>query len=258
VIEPITYAGGGPLGDFIHQLSVVQENFLTTGRKGRVYVSNRHEGFRFGIERAYTDLAPIVSRQDYVESFRLHAGEPFAVNLNDWRYSPLLYGANWHDIFAAVFRVPWGAHPWLTLPASEEYANTTLISLTSLRPPTVDWNFLKHLPNILFVTDSQEELDTWRKVIHGDAIGLTLRSGVPTKVFPSLYELYRAIAGSKLFIGSLSSPLAAALAAYRPCIALLHPIDTAHVVHVADLGKYCPHFHLAPLGQPVEKVLESL
>ena len=257
-MEPIVYAGGGLLGDFIHQLSVVQENFLATGRKGRVYLMNRGESFRFGPERAYMDLAPIVSRQDYVESFRLHGGEPFDVDLGAWRQSPLLYTTDWRRIFECVFHIQWGAHKWLTLPANEEYANTTLISLTARRPSTVDWNFLKHLPNSLFVTDSQEELDTWRRVIHEDAIGLTLRSGVPTKVFPSLYELHRAIAGSKLFIGSLSSPLAAALAAYRPCIALLHPIDTAHVVHVANLGKYCPHFHLAPLGQPVEKVLESL
>ena len=244
----ITYVGGGPLGDFIHSLSVVQENFLATGRKGRVYLSNRGEPFRLGLERAYEDLRPIVSSQHFIESFHLHNGEPFAVDLSAWRQSTLLYKANWHAIFEETFRVPWGSHKWLTLPAADEYKDTILIGLTARRPPTVDWSFLEHLPgNALFSTDNQEELDTWRSAT---------QSNLPAKVFPSLYELYRAIHSCKLFIGSLSSPLAFALAAYRPCVAMLcRPIDDAHIVHVSDME--LAHFHLTD-REPIEKVLEKL
>ncbi len=244
----ITYASGGLLGDFIHQLSVVQENFLSTGRKGCVYLSNHSEPFRFGIERAYADLWEVVSSQDYVESFHVRAYERFDVDLSAWRQSPLPYKANWRTIFEGTYQVPWGAHKWLTLPAADEYQNTILIGLTARRPPTVDWEFLHRLPGaILFAADNQEELDVWQAAT---------RSNLPTKVFPSLYELYRAIHGCKLFIGSLSSPLAAAMAAHRPCIGLVcRPIDGAHLPHVAGLEKLLPYFQLAD-REPTDAMLE--
>ena len=53
---PIIYISGGLLGDFIHQLSVINEKYLETGRKGVLYISTSvGDGFRFGIGRAYSD-----------------------------------------------------------------------------------------------------------------------------------------------------------------------------------------------------------
>ena len=237
-MEPIVYAGGGLLGDFIHQLSVVQENFLATGRKGRVYLSN-HEPFRFGVERAYADLREIVISQDYVESFHLHAGEPFDVNLSAWRQSSLLYTTNWRDVFEDAFHVPWGAHKWLTLPPSEEYAGTVLIGVKKWRLPAVGWEFLERLPGpALFVTDNQGELDHWRAETGCD---------LPAKVFAGLHDLYRAIHGCKLFIGALSSPLAAATAAHRPCVYLRSHAVAPDVCDVMFTGleRACPHFRIA-------------
>ena len=238
----ITYVGGGLLGDFLHQLSVVQENFLATGRKGRVYLSN-HEPFRYGAERAYDDLYEIVTRQDYVESFRLHEGEPFDVNLSDWRQSSLLYTTDWRTIFESVFHVPWGAHKWLTFPPASEYANTILIGTSKWRP-SMDWGFLKRLSSpAMFVTDSPHELDHWRKVTQSD---------LPSKIFPNLYELYRAIHDCKLFIGSLSAPLAAAMASHRPCVYLRsHAIapDVCDVMFVG-LQPLWPHFQIVDREWP--------
>jgi hypothetical protein len=233
-LTPITYVGSGSLGDFIHQLSVVQENFLATGRRGRVYISEFAYHFRFGLDRAYADLREIVSGQDYIESFQLHGGEPVDVNLNAWRQSPMICRADWRSVFENVFGVPWGSHKWLTMPEGE-YTGHILIGLSTRRQPTVDWGFLKDLPGpTLFVTDIEEELENWRSATKSD---------LPAQVFPSLFELYQAIHGCRLFIGNLSSPLAAALAAHRPCIGLMsHEIDD---VHVTGLERACPHFRLA-------------
>jgi hypothetical protein len=240
---PIAYAGGGLLGDFVHQLSVVRENFLATGRKGRVYLSD-HEPFRLGVERAYADLRAIVVSQDYVESFQLHAGEPFDVNLSTWRQSPLLYTTDWRRIFEDTFHVPWGAHKWLALPESE-CDGAILIGTTKWRP-SLDWEFLKHLPGgATFVTDSQDELDHWRTVTQSD---------LPGRVFASLYELYQAIHGCRLFIGSLSAPLAAAMAAHRPCAYLRSHAVAPDVCDAMFVGlqEWWPHFKIVdrePAGE---------
>lgn len=232
--DPITYLGGGSLGDFFHQLSVVKETFLNTGRQGRVYISDRGYPFGLGLDRAYADLTTIVSSQDYVESFHIHGDEHIDVDLSSWRQSPLLYRENWHAIFESTFHVPWGLHKWLTLPASG-YKDTILIGLSTRRLPTVDWSFLQRLPgHALFVTDRQDELDNWRTMTSSD---------LPTKIFPSLFDLHCAIHACRLFIGNLSSPLAVAMSAHRPCIGLrCHEIDD---VHVTGLTPHLPHFQLA-------------
>jgi hypothetical protein len=53
-MEPLTYLAGGLLGDFINQLSVIQEVYKLTGRKGFLFVSNRGHEFRFGLEQLNT------------------------------------------------------------------------------------------------------------------------------------------------------------------------------------------------------------
>ena len=38
-MDPILYVSGGLLGDFINQLSVINEKYLETGRKGILYIA---------------------------------------------------------------------------------------------------------------------------------------------------------------------------------------------------------------------------
>jgi hypothetical protein len=37
-ITPIKYTSGGRLGDFMNQLSVINENYIKSGRKGMLYI----------------------------------------------------------------------------------------------------------------------------------------------------------------------------------------------------------------------------
>jgi hypothetical protein len=237
--------GSGSLGDFIHQLSVVQETFLNTGKKGRVYLSNQGYPFGFGLERAFTDLKDVVESQSYVESFHLHAGEPVDIDLSSWRQSPLLYASNWRTIFENTFRVSWALHKWLTLPESE-YGDVIVIGMSLRRVPPIDWGFLDRLPGpALFVTDRQDEIDHWRSVSGSD---------LPAAVLPNLYELHRVIHGSRIFVGNLSSPLAVAMAAHRPSVGLRsHSVDD---VHLTGLEGACPFFRLAD-REPIREI-ESL
>ena len=68
---PITYVSGGLLGDFINQLSIIQETYQKTGRKGFLFVSDRGDKFRFGLQKVYDDTKEFVKAQEYIYEYRL-------------------------------------------------------------------------------------------------------------------------------------------------------------------------------------------
>ena len=97
--KPIVYISGGLLGDFVHQLSTINENFLRSGRKGILYMANIGDAFRFGLSRTYEDMVPIVSKQIYIKTYAIYNNERYDVNLSDWRHSKLLYKTSWDKLF---------------------------------------------------------------------------------------------------------------------------------------------------------------
>ena len=101
----IRYLSGGKLGDFIHQLSVIQENYIKTGIKAILYISNTEDHFTFGVERAYNDIKKFILAQPYIHEFKIHNGEQYDINLSDWRYNTLLFHVNWHELFKSQYNV---------------------------------------------------------------------------------------------------------------------------------------------------------
>ena len=81
----IKYISGGLLGDFIHQLSIVNELYIKTNRKGIIYIANIGDNFRNGLEKTYSDLYDIVMLQEYIEGFKIYNGESYDYNLSEWR-----------------------------------------------------------------------------------------------------------------------------------------------------------------------------
>jgi len=56
----VRYLASGKLGDFIHQLSVINETFLETGQKGILYMTDKPEGFSFGLEGTFNDIQSFI------------------------------------------------------------------------------------------------------------------------------------------------------------------------------------------------------
>ena len=48
-LPPISYVVGGLFGDFIHCLSIINENFYKFGRKGIIYISENFDGDKFNL-----------------------------------------------------------------------------------------------------------------------------------------------------------------------------------------------------------------
>ena len=230
---PIIYISGGLLGDFIHQLSVINEKYLETGRKGVLYISTSvGDGFRFGIGRAYSDTYPFISKQAYIEDYKIHRGEAFDINLSGWRSSSFLYRANWNTIFKNEYSVNWGSHPWLiidpsvSVPAHVEGKVLFSCSTVHERYPSIQFNTLfdKYEKNsIVFITQNKTEYDTFV-----NKTGIQLPLYMPS----TLPEMVACIAKSTLYIGNLSSPLTYAYALHKTNTTLLNRgfCDNMHIL----------------------------
>ena len=132
--EPITYRTVSLFGDFIHQLSVVNEKFLETGRKGIVYLYDGGNPFRNGTEGTYKDTFDLITRQIYIKEYKIYNGEPFDVCLGKWRdYISL---DSWHDIYQRAYNVDWGRHIWLDVPYDGKWKDKIIINRPEYKPMT--------------------------------------------------------------------------------------------------------------------------
>ncbi len=188
------------LGDFIHNLSVVYENYLNTGRKGVIYISNYPAAFRFPLDVTYRDLEPIISKQDYIDHFSIWNNESYDIDLDLWRKSPYLYKANWYKLYKDIYNIEWGLKPWISLPKLSEYSDKIVVSMSVTRAPV---NIIKlkeiysnNINEIIFVSDNDNE--------YAHFVKLT-KLKIPFIKVGSLYEKSLIIVSCKYFISNMTS-----------------------------------------------------
>lgn len=245
--KPIVYISGGLLGDFVHQLSTINEHFLSTGRKGILYMANIGDAFRFGLSRTYEDMVPVVSKQIYIKKYAIYNNEKYDVNLSDWRHSKLLYKTSWDKLFLNTYNVQWGAHKWLSVPVDDKWKDTILVSTNSYRPTyNIDYAqlFKTYGGNIKFIMLDPNEYN-WFK--HNYNI-----HNIDAYSPLSIYEWCIAINSCKLFIGNFSSPLAFAYAMHKKCVAGMSERDE---IHQLGLDKVIPNvIHIFDKNAATEKI----
>ena len=237
-MEPVTYIAGGLLGDFIQQLSVINEVYLATGRKGILYIANIGDTFRMGLETAYKDTYELVSRQPYIAEYKIYNGEPgIEVDLSAWRKSRLLFKTSWYEIFKSVYKVEWGTHPWLTgIDTDGSWANKIVINTTEHR-------FTNHIDYREILNKYGTENCIYVSFNNAEYEGFKARTGITgiTRYVPaSLMELAVIINSCKLFIGSLSAPLSIAHAIYKQRIMGLYTQRDGCINHVTGLETILP------------------
>jgi hypothetical protein len=226
----INYISGGLLGDFIHQLSIVNEIFIETGRKGNLYISNIvGDRFRFGVEKAYQDTYQMIHEQNYINEYKIYSSEKININLSQWRHSHLLYRTNWQNVFKFMYGVEWGNNPWLILPKNDIWKDKIIINYTLIRKIdsiNIEELYKKYGKKIIFMgfnIDGYEDLK--QKNIFIDYYSPN-----------SLYDFAVAINSCELFIGGLSSPLAFAFALHKTTMIGYNTTDNiADNIHVVDL-----------------------
>ena len=236
----IRYLSGGKLGDFIHQLSVIQENYIKTGIKGILYISNTGDYFTLGLETAYNDIKKFILAQPYIYEFKIYNGEQYHINLSDWRYNKLLFHTNWHELFKSQYNVEWGTHPWLHASTMKPEFNETILFHCSLTrfPETINFSKLFEtygIKNIKFITQGPIE---YMKFL--DKTGIELDEYNPT----SLEDFIDTVASCKLFIGCLSSPLTYALGLHKESVILLPNNHSIEITCIKGLEHIFPNLKI--------------
>ena len=223
----INYLSGGLLGDFIHQLSVCNEKFINTGRKANVYITDKnYEGFSLGLENAYKDLSSCLEKQVYINSFKIHKGEDYSINLSTWRNNSLLYKTNWCDIFKSEYNIEWAKNKWLNVEENKDFNNFILLNV-SVNFRYVDFNY-----NLLNKMNKKVAFICFNKAHYVDFC-LKSNTCFTCHVVDTIEDMCRCILCSYCFIGNLSSPLAIAIALNKYCLGFIGEGDDS--VHMKDL-----------------------
>ena len=240
--ETIKYLSGGKFGDFIHQLSIINEKFYKTGRRGDLYISNRGDSFSFSLEYVYNDTKKIVNKQRYIKKYKIYKNESFDIDLTEWRKLFYQLGGNgqhqgWHISFKKIYNVEWGKHRWINTPIDEKWKNKVLVNTVSYRfCDFIDFNKLlkEHNDNLIFIFNKNGGIDEYKYFIEKTNIQL------PYYVFDSFEEMCILINSCKLFIGSRSAPLTIAHATHVPQIigtCFKEPIPKT-VTELVDIWKF--------------------
>lgn len=211
---PITYLMGGLFGDFIQSLSVVNEKFYKTGRKGIIYISNKGHHFNNGIENTYNDTYSIIKNQNYIKDYIIFNNHTYDIDLTSWRDDiDAVYISNptfnWMDIYKNKYNIDWGYEKWLTVENNDKWKDSILVNTTNYRwPNDIDFNLLQQTyeNEIIFIGS---DIGQYQHFIQ------TTSLNIPFYNCSTFYELSTAIHSCKLFVGSLSAPLAIAHACHK-------------------------------------------
>lgn len=240
LLEPIRYINGGMFGDFIHSLSVINEKYYETGRKGVLFIAEGYgsDRFRYGVQTAFQDTFDIITHQPYIHSYSIYDPEKdgsYDINLNDWRGSPFLFQTNWCIVYSATYQVPWGKHQWIKVPQLEKdpkWENKVVINTTSYRF-SEHMNFKElydiHGENLVFITMDESNYQHF--------LSRTSLSEIPCHILTSFTELCTIFASCKLFIGCPSGPLAVAFAMHIPCVIAMHS-DPYEITMMRDINQF--------------------
>ena len=212
---PINYLMGGMFGDFIQSLSVINEFFYETGRKGNIYLSNKGDHFRYGLENTYNDTYEILKKQRYINNYSIYNNNNINIDLTSWRDDLIELVdknsiCNWNIVYKKNYNVDWGKHKWLDAPINDKYKNTIFINTTSYRwGTTIDYSLLnkKYDNEIMFI--GTDNIAQYNHFID------TTKLNIPYYECKTFTELCILINSCKLFIGGLSGPLTIAHALHK-------------------------------------------
>jgi hypothetical protein len=204
--EYITYISGGLFGDFFHQLSVINENYISTGKRGILYIANIGDSFRFGLENTYSKTYDLIINQIYIKDYKIYNNESYDINLSSWRNQRL--NKNWYEIFSPWYNITWGKHKWLNVETNNTWLDKVLVNEVSYRFSNIDYKKLYEIygNKLVFVAFKDTNYNDYTHFI--EKTGLNIEYYNPT----SVCDLAVAINSCKLFVGVPSGLMSMAVA----------------------------------------------
>lgn len=222
------FLAAGKLGDFIHQLCVCKFIYDQHGVKTNLHLTNKGENFERPLESTFEELFPVISRQSWIESFKIYDSErdKIEVDLSMFRASPLLYQTNWLRLYFHYFlgiNDPPKNFKWIDIKdTEEEYKNFVLINRSTHRSPITQSKFQIYERLIdeyecAFICYQEEQYYSF-----------PFHSKIPMIKVKDLQDFYVKLNSCKHYCGNLSAPSAMATSLDKSRLIELHPGDGAH------------------------------
>jgi hypothetical protein len=197
---PLNYISRGRLGDFIQVLSIINEKFYETGKKGIIYIRN-DSSFSKGLQHTYNDTYDVIKSQRYIYDYKIYNNEQTDIDLEDWFNSNLLYKASWFDIFKEKYNIDWGKHKWFNIKYDNIWKDKVLINVMNYRTPiNIDFHKLYNIfgSSLIFISFDKFDYDEFIKNTN-----LNIPNYTPT----SFTDCCIAVNSCKLLVASLSGIL---------------------------------------------------
>ena len=94
---------GARMGDFIHCMYVPYHLWKTRGIKSNIFISEVGDVFDHGFKQTFEELYPIISKQEYVESFQAWNGQHIDYFTPLFRNNKYLFKKCWKEMLMSIF-----------------------------------------------------------------------------------------------------------------------------------------------------------
>jgi hypothetical protein len=219
---PLNYVSRGRLGDFIQVLSIINEKFYQTGRKGIIHIRT-NSSFSKGLLHTYNDTYDVIMSQRYIYDYKIFNNEHIDFDLETWYTSNLLYKSNWFNIFKDSYNIDWGKHKWFNVSYDDKWKDKILINVMNYRPPiNIDFQKLYNIfgNSLVFISFDKFDYDEFVKNTN-----LNISYYSPA----SFTECCIAVNSCKLLVASLSGILTIGHACHKDrLIGLCGTVDDLH------------------------------
>lgn len=195
---------------------VVKVKYLLTGKKGNIFLKPGY--FTRDIIQTYKDIKNILEKQEYVNEIELFESQNIDIDLNIFRFSPLLYRVDWLINLSTTFNIPLIPLSWIKYDKTfkTKYSDKIVINRSCQR----------HISNF-----------PWEKIVNNQSCSFISFNGADYSVFQfkekveliqvnTFDEMINVIGNCKFFIGNQSAPLSIAYSLGKPSLGELFSIDS--------------------------------
>lgn len=222
---------GPKLGDFLHSLIVPKYLYQVFGLKTNLYLIEKYDTFYLSLQKTYEELYPIISKQDYINSFQIYDNKiPIKYDLNFFRFSPLLSRAPFWQVFMKHYFPMVNTIPRnmvsLKVEKNDKYKDYLIVHRRDDRSywtKNVELqyrNILDQFDKKIFIDNKPDEYEKFQ-----------FKNEMDLEIVENLGDLLSAISGCKMILTNPTGPLAMATAMNIPRIGELHQHTIAHYAY---------------------------
>ena len=207
------------MGDFLLTLSVINENYLNTCRKGSLFIDNLPIYgcyFRNGLENTYLDTFETISSQKYIYEYKIYKNNGWEIDLTKWR---LIVGESWYSNYSRMYGIEWGKNCWISnIKVDNSWNNKVIINTVSYRWVDSNYNILyqEYKDDLIFVANDEKEYTFFK-----EKTSLQINFYQPT----NFTDICIILNSCKLIVGGESMFVALAMAMHKNVIVTLHNIN---------------------------------